>query len=192
MLINQISEMRNSGMSDSEISRKMREQGASPLEISQAIDQLNIKSAVANEQAPPEALPDIPQEQVQEQEVQEMPIPAEYLPQQPQEQTQNYPQYQSYSSSSDSITDIAEQIAEEKTYSLRNSVKDLENEKNSMKKRIENIDLRLTKIEETIEKIQMAILGKVGSYGDSLDSIKKEMEMMQDVFSKSLSHIAKK
>ena len=35
--------------------------------------------------------------------------------------------------------------------------------------------------------MQIAILEKVGSYGQNLDSIKKEMSMMQDSFTKMVS-----
>ena len=39
--------------------------------------------------------------------------------------------------------------------------------------------------------MQIKILEKVGSYGGGLESIKKEMEMMQDSFSKTLPMLAK-
>ena len=53
--------------------------------------------------------------------------------------------------------------------------------------RVENISERLKKIETTIDKLQIAILEKVGSYGQNLESVKKEMSMMQDSFSKMVS-----
>jgi len=46
---------------------------------------------------------------------------------------------------------------------------------------------RLKKIETTMDKLQIAILEKVGSYGQNLDGIRKEMSMMQDSFSKMVS-----
>jgi hypothetical protein len=52
---------------------------------------------------------------------------------------------------------------------------------------MENISDRLKKIETIIDKLQIAILEKVGSYGKNLEGIKKEMSMMQDSFSKMIS-----
>ena len=51
--------------------------------------------------------------------------------------------------------------------------------------RIENISERLNRIENTIDKLQSAILSKIGSYGTNLESIKKEMSMMQNTFKKT-------
>ena len=50
--------------------------------------------------------------------------------------------------------------------------------------KIDNIADRLKRIEATIDKLQMTILEKIGSYGNNLESIKKEMAMMQDSFGK--------
>jgi hypothetical protein len=54
--------------------------------------------------------------------------------------------------------------------------------------KMENLSERVKKIENIIDKLQIAILEKIGSYGGNLESIKKEMSMMQDSFSKVISH----
>ncbi|HLD38409.1 MAG TPA: hypothetical protein VJA20_03135, partial [Candidatus Nanoarchaeia archaeon] len=54
-----------------------------------------------------------------------------------------------------------------------------------------NFENRLKKIESIIENLQIKILEKIGSYGQGLESIKKEMTMMQDSFSKTLPILAK-
>ena len=41
-----------------------------------------------------------------------------------------------------------------------------------------------------MDKLQLAILNKIGSYGKTLESIKKEMSMMQDSFGKALPGMA--
>jgi len=43
-----------------------------------------------------------------------------------------------------------------------------------------------------IETLQIKILEKIGSYGQSIESVKKEMNMMQDSFAKMVPDIAKK
>ena len=51
---------------------------------------------------------------------------------------------------------------------------------------------RLARLEASIDKLQIAILEKVGSYGRGLDSVKKEVEMVQDSFSKIVNKVAEK
>ena len=42
-----------------------------------------------------------------------------------------------------------------------------------------------------MDKLQLAILDKVGSYGKNLDIVKKEMQMMQDSFGKVMKKNSK-
>mgnify|MGYP001590738012 FL=1 len=50
--------------------------------------------------------------------------------------------------------------------------------------RIENISERLKRIETSFDALQLAILDRVGSYGKNIDFVKKEIEMVEDSFSK--------
>ena len=58
--------------------------------------------------------------------------------------------------------------------------------------KIENISLRVKRIESISDKLQTAILEKIGSYGSNLESIKKEMSMMQDSFGKMINPLAER
>jgi uncharacterized protein HemX len=58
--------------------------------------------------------------------------------------------------------------------------------------KIENAVARLKRIETIIDKLQISILEKVGSYGQNLSSIKKEMSMMQDSFGKVVNQAVRK
>jgi DNA-binding protein H-NS len=109
----------------------------------------------------------------------------------PQEQQQYYaPEEGTYSPSgvdADTIIEIADQIFSEKIKKFQNQV-DASSEMNALlQTRLENVSERLKKIETLIDKLQIAILEKVGSYGQNLESVKKEMSMMQDSFSKMIS-----
>ena len=55
-----------------------------------------------------------------------------------------------------------------------------------------NISERLKRIESTIDGLQSAVLDKIGVYGSGLDSIKREMSMMQDSFGKVVNTLADK
>ena len=88
------------------------------------------------------------------------------------------------------MIEIAEQVFAEKIRKIQKQLEDLNEFKTLADTKLTHATNRLRRIEETIDKLQMAILEKVGSYGRGLDSIKKEMSMMQDSFSKTLPTLA--
>ncbi len=112
---------------------------------------------------------------------------------QPQEQGYYSPEPSSYEyqsetpsngADSDTVIEIAEQVFSEKIKPIQKSVDDLTEISTLVQSKIENFSDRLKRIESTIDHLQSAILDKIGSYGSNLDSIKKEMSMMQDSFGK--------
>ena len=109
----------------------------------------------------------------------------EYYPQEGYEQD-----YGSYGGGTDTMIEIAEQVFAEKMRKIQKQLEDLNEFKALAETKLDNATSRLKRIEETIDKLQIAILEKVGSYGRGLDSIKKEMSMMQDSFSKTLPILA--
>ncbi len=122
-----------------------------------------------------------------------------YLPT-PQPQEEYYPQenynegYEDYNSeaSTDTTIEISEQIFEEKIKKTSKKVTELNEFKNLAETKIENISQRLKRIETIIDKLQISILDKIGSYGENLGSIKKEMSMMQDSFGKLVGSAIRK
>ena len=111
----------------------------------------------------------------------------EYYPQESYEQD-----YGSYGGGTDTMIEIAEQVFAEKMRKIQKQLEDLNEFKTLAETKLDNATSRLKRIENTIDKLQMAILEKVGSYGRGLDSIKKEMSMMQDSFSKTLPALVSK
>ena len=130
-----------------------------------------------------------------------------------QEQVQNYDQYApteypsgNYDSSqygydpnlnsgsydSNGMMDIAEQIVEDKLLLLKDRISEMNEFKQVMEAQVENMEERLRKIELIIDNLQISILERVGSYGQNLNSIRKEMEMMQDSFSKVIDPLTDK
>ena len=108
------------------------------------------------------------------------------------QQQQGYPQgydngqYQQQQINTDTIVDIAEQVFSEKINDSRKKIESFDEFKSMTQSRIEQMNDRLKRIEATMDKLQSAILEKIGAYGGNLESIKKEMSMMQDSFSKTL------
>ena len=122
----------------------------------------------------------------------------EYSPSYAQQPTGEY--YQDYTNSqtayapsegisTDTIIDIADQVFSEKIANIKKQLDSYNEFKAIAQTKIESIDSRLRKIEAIIDKLQISILEKVGSYGEDLSSIKKEMTMIEDSFSKALPHL---
>ena len=72
-ILGQVSEMKNQGVSEEEIIKKLQDQGVSPKSINDALDQEKIKKAVSNEdeyEMPPSPTPKM-QRNVKTQEIPE-------------------------------------------------------------------------------------------------------------------------
>ena len=207
-VLEQITEMKGQGISDDEIIRQLQEQGTSPKAINDALNQSQIKKAVSNEnakegeqnfeglQAPPQQTSQgtyIPKTQeISEQET--------YYPQQQTQQEesyQGYPPEEGYEYSqtgvdTNTIIEISEQVFFEKIQEIQKKLEGISEFKTLGESKIENISERMKKIETIIDKIQLAILEKVGNYGSNLEGIKKEMSMMQDSFGKIVNSVGEK
>lgn len=187
-ILETIAQMKNQGMMDSEIAESLRQQGITPKNISDALNQSQIKSAVAGEYAEPEDLSReeyIPSQQYQTQEVPENYSPQEqnYQEYYPQQGYENYGSAQPYSQT-DSMMDVAEQVFEEKTKKIQKQLDDSEHFKNIALIQMQNISERLKRLESIFDQLQTAVIEKVGNYGKDISSLKKEVGMVEDSFTK--------
>ena len=216
--LDQVKQLRSQGMNDSQIAQQLKEQGINPLEVSQTIEQAKIKAAISPEQAAPpqqtkrtqqyaeqptqgltpdmqpsitEAQQPMPTNQgIQPQEQQQQaPSEQEYY----QEGQEYYPEYQQYQTESgiDTSTEIAEQITDEKIAKLKKEIGNITTLRTTTERNFQNLSERLKRIEDIIDRLQATILGKIGSYGQSVSDIKKEMSLMQNSFSKALPNYIK-
>ncbi len=126
-------------------------------------------------------------------------VPVESYPaSQGQAQQEYYPQYNydEYSPQSggatntDTMIEIAEQVFSEKTKAMQKQIDMLNEFATLAETKIESNNERLKRIEKIIDNLQIKIIEKVGSYGDNVESVKKEMSMMQESFSKILPELA--
>lgn len=144
---------------------------------------------------------EIPEEEsyAPQQQEQYAPQPQEYAPQsqqqyqpqeyqaqqyQPQEYQEGYNQPYQEAISTDTIMEISQQVFAESMKTVQKKIDEFNEFKALSQSKIDNSLERLKRIEAIIDKLQISILERVGSYGKSLDDIKKEMSMMQDSFSK--------
>jgi hypothetical protein len=102
----------------------------------------------------------------------------EYFPQ------EGYSEVEAEGYNSDTFIEIAEQVFSEKIKKEQNQIEALNEFATLAETKISNNHERIKRIEAVIDKLQIAILEKIGSYGKNLESIKDEMEMMQNSFEK--------
>jgi hypothetical protein len=220
-ILEDINNMKNQGMEEKDISKKLQEKGSSPKAIEDAFNQLKIKNAITAEYSgeegmepsimkdapkkePPAPTPQlyIPKTQEIEHEREEFysPQPSQ-IPQYneeapPQQMYGDYNQgeyapQEGYAEGgmggaydTDTIIEIAEQVFSEKIKKEQKQIESLNEFATLVETRISNDHERIKRIEEIIDKLQAAILEKIGSYGRHIESIKNEMGMMQESFEK--------
>ena len=95
---------------------------------------------------------------------------------------QQYQQYDPYSSNTDTISDIAEQVVAEKLSSIRKQLENAIALKSTTEAKIMAIDERLKRMEKIIDRLQLSVLQKVGEYVTNVEDIKKEMIETQKSF----------
>ena len=198
-ILEQITQMKSQGVADEEIVGRLQQQGISPKEINDALGQVQIKSAISGSaEMQPSIMqqdPPIPTQEDQGSYIpqsQEMPSEqAMYAPQQQYPSPQEFYQQgteRDYSAGGglevDSMIEIAEQVFSQKIKKIQKDMESINEFKTLAQVKIDSSEERLKRIEKTIDRLQISILEKIGSYGKNLESIKKEMSMMQDSFGK--------
>lgn len=185
-LINRVVMMQQQGYSDDQIVASLGDEGLSPKEINDVMAKSKIKAAVYQ-----------PEYQYQPQQAQ-YPMPAEQQPVaqaqpqpiQPQQQEQQaYPEYVQ-GMSTETVTEIAEQIVADKITELTKSISDISSFKERVTRQVVMLDERLKKIESTIEDLRSAIIRKLGDNAENVKEIKEEMGMMQNSFAKVMTPLA--
>ena len=225
--LDKVMQLQSQGMQEADIVKKLRDEGVSPQEINDAINQAKVKTAVSQpeiyaqnqiqqpatplqaqipQQNQPSQQSQMPPPQTQEvqapiqemqQSIMQAPPAQEQAPiQPPQEQyypqaTQPYPEETYYPQesalSTDTITEVAEQVVSEKFADFRKKTGDLVAFKNQIQDQDSDIDERLRKIENAIEKLQQAIIGKIGEFGESTAAVHKDLENIHNTMSKLMN-----
>ena len=94
--------------------------------------------------------------------------------------------YTSAALSSDTITEISEQIVSEKMSDVRKKVEKMIAFKTELEAKTEAMEDRLKRIEKIIDALQASVLRKVGDYVTNVDDIKRELIETQKTFAKVL------
>jgi hypothetical protein len=87
----------------------------------------------------------------------------------------------------ETITQIAEQVVTEKFKNFTNDTGDLVSFKTTTQDKLADLDNRLVRIEKTIDKLQQAIIQKIGDFGESNAMIQKDLENLHETTSKLMN-----
>lgn len=198
-VLDTILELQKKGLSDAEIVAQLRNMNYSAQEITDAINQIKIKSAV-NERG--EMQPSIMETEVAEAEELAVPVPSkkkkikvgvkEAPPfQYPAYAMATYPgeeqPQQTQPVDIETIEEIAEEIVSEKFAEVRDKIASILDFKENVEIKINNLNERLKRIETAIDNLQAAILGKVQQYSQDIKSLGIEMQALEGAFGKILS-----
>lgn len=194
-LLDIIAEMQSQGISNQGIFENLQRRGYNPTQINDAINQIKITTQpmdTQNQQDPfnqPQNF-NQPQDFNQNQQYndpQQENYPQEnYYTQTPQAYSgEEY--YQQPSFDTETITEITEQVISEKFREYNKKTGDIVSFKNTIQDKVDDINTRLKRIESTIDKLQQAIIQKIGEFGENTQIIKKDLESLHDTTSKLMN-----
>ena len=87
----------------------------------------------------------------------------------------------------ETITEIAEQVVTAKFKEFKKKTGDISIFQNTVKDKMANIEERLKRLENTIDKLQHAIIQKVGEFGENTNMIKKDLDNLHSTTSKLMN-----
>ena len=185
--VNEALGMLKNGFKREEIARYLEGKKYSPQQISAAINQAEIKQGVEGNMPPQEM-----EESVMDQNI-DIPLPEKAGSEQ-QQAPPSQAHYSSYQTPSyampqaainyDEVQALVEQIVEEKWKELMRSVGDIHLFKARVGDDMEAVKQELLRTQKRLEDLQVAVLGKVREYNDSVLGVTSEMKALENVFSK--------
>jgi hypothetical protein len=89
--------------------------------------------------------------------------------------------------SNESISEIAEQVINEKFREFNSKTGDLVSFRNNVEDELKSLNDRLKRIEDTIDKLQHAIIQKVGEFGENTTLIRRDLENLHNTTSKLMN-----
>jgi uncharacterized protein YukE len=152
-----------------------------PARLSAAAQEVESRDFPPQQQAPPpEVYP--PQEGMAPEQPQD-----DYYQQTPQAYSQQDYYAPQAGMDTETISEIAEQVATEKLNDYKKKVGDIASFKNNIQDKVNDIDDRLKRIEDSIDKLQQAIIGKIGEFGESNAAIHKDLDNLHGTVSKLMN-----
>lgn len=167
--------MKQKGYSNQRVFENLQSQGYSSSEISEALNQAEIKTSISNYDSnlQPSSL------NVYE----EPPAPTQEQPQirkAPEQQIIQQPPR--YEESEEKLQEIAEIIVDEKWKQFLQVLNDITVFKERVKTEIVSIKQELLRLENRFENMQKSVLSRVSEYGKGISDVGSELKAMEKVF----------
>lgn len=210
--IGEILKLSREGYTDADIIKYLREEGYTPIQINDAINQAKIKLELARTAGiePEEEYSDSDYDESEGDEEQmtpsimsqEQPEEVYYAPPaQPQpmaapavaptttEPEEAYPYsypyaYEAKAASTETMEELAEEIIEEKWRDFSKKAGNISEFKTYIESRLKNLDDRLKRIEKAFDKLQSVLLEKTREHGRDVKSLGSEMQALEGAFGK--------
>ena len=171
--IDAVLSMKNQGYSNQKIFENLQEKGYGSSEISEALNQAEIKTNISGYQDgfQPSSVSseEIPSPQVQEVQT----APQAYAPQPQQRYTQE---------SEEKLQEIAEIIVDEKWKQIIPILNEFNMFKERIKTEVISIKQELLRLENRFENMQKSVLSRVSEYGKGISDVGSELKAMEKVF----------
>lgn len=154
------------------------------------------QNTLAEQQAPMQQMTQELQQPNYQQPAQEIYQPQTQFQQQPQdnyyqETPQAYSQQDYYapqqSLDTETISEIAEQVITEKLNEFKKKIGDIASFKTIIQDKVDDIDERLKRIENSIDNLQQSIIGKISEFGESNAMIHKDLDNLHGTVSKLMN-----
>jgi len=187
--------LKQQNYSKDQIIEELSRQGYSLQQISDAMNQADIKTEVG---APPEQNQDLamqlmeapsPEQLGQEQQMQQPIVDTsqyEYGQPQMQQPTPQMPQQPPIRGMEEQIQEVTEAIIDEKWQQLTKNIGDMNLWKEGIQTEVESVKQEILRTEQRIEKLEQTIIGKVTEYQKALTEVNTEMQALGKVFEKIL------
>ena len=209
--VGEILKLSREGYTDADIIKYLREEGYTPIQINDAINQAKIKLELARTAGiePEEEYSDSDYDESEGEEQmtpsimsQEQPEETYYAPPaQPQpmaapavaptttEPEEAYPYsypyaYEAKAASTETMEELAEEIIEEKWRDFSKKAGNISEFKTYIESRLKNLDDRLKRIEKAFDKLQSVVLEKTREHGRDVKSLGSEMQALEGAFGK--------
>ncbi len=172
------------GLSNEEITRVLEGKGYNLQQISDAINQANIKKGVEGNMPPENMQPSAMEEEIPLPPAEQPAVPAAAQPVGAPAQQAYYGMPAQAGPSYEEMQAIVEQIVEEKWRELVRNIGDINVFKARVGDDIDATKQEILRTQKRLEDLQVAVLGKVREYNQNVIDINNEMKALEQVFGK--------
>ncbi len=206
MPIQQISTMRQQGMSDNQIIQGLQRDGYKTHQIFDAMNQADLSSGAPlplddmpqqpnmQQPYPPNPTQNMPQFAMPDSQSMQPPSSPPFLSPNPQQYPDQYPPYPPQTTeqvppdqpSYEKIEEIAESIIEEKWIELSKGISKIIEWKEKTDLKINELDIRIAQLKQSFDGLTKSLLGKMAEYDRNIGSVGSEIQAMEKVFQQML------